>query len=101
MLTKSLAIIFSILFRASVFKKILFKFTQNMKYLELQNISSKKKKKIKIREPEKQDKQANPTAKVDWLKFRMFNKSVNMTLRINRIQVTENNKALSQLTEKG
>jgi len=53
MLTKSLAIIFSILFRASVFKKILFKFTQNMKYLELQNISSKKKKKIKIQEPEK------------------------------------------------
>lgn len=71
-----------------------------MKYQELQNISLKKKKKTKIREQEKQDKQANPTAKVGWLKFRMFNKSVNMTQRINKIQAIESNKALSQLTEK-
>lgn len=71
-----------------------------MKYQELQNISLKKKKKTKIREREKLDKQANPTVKVGWLKFRTFNKSVNMTPRINKIQATENNKALSQLTEK-
>lgn len=70
----SLAIIFLILFHVSVFKKISLKFTRNIKFQELQNISLKKKKRIKIREQEKLVKQANPTVKVDWLKFQMFNK---------------------------
>ncbi len=93
--------IFSILSHVSVFKNSSFKYIPNIKSQEQPNTSWNKRNWTRKIEQEKlQDKQATPTAKVVWPRYQTLSKSHSTTQRINKTQVSANNKVHNPLIVK-